>query len=141
MRRRWKADLQSRYGADSVSQIATFGTMAAKAVVRDVGRVLGFPYGFVDQLAKPDKGGFERGEIGDLAADMHVDAGDFDAVAALENAAVIDGAPIEARLHLAQALIAKGDTARAREQLDAIITAAEAPQTLVVEARRLLSNL
>ncbi|MBT6275485.1 MAG: DNA polymerase III subunit alpha, partial [Chromatiales bacterium] len=41
-----------RYGADRVSQIITFGTMAAKAVVRDVGRVLGHPYGFVDQLAK-----------------------------------------------------------------------------------------
>ncbi|HSF47601.1 MAG TPA: DNA polymerase III subunit alpha, partial [Burkholderiales bacterium] len=40
------------YGADSVSQIATFGTMAARAVVRDVGRVLGLPYNFVDQLAK-----------------------------------------------------------------------------------------
>jgi len=41
-----------RYGRDSVSQIITFGTMAAKAVVRDVGRVLGHPYGFVDQIAK-----------------------------------------------------------------------------------------
>lgn len=41
-----------RYGRDHVSQIITFGTMAAKAVVRDVGRVLGFPYGFVDQIAK-----------------------------------------------------------------------------------------
>ncbi len=40
------------YGADCVSQIATFGTMAAKAVVRDVGRVLDLPYNFVDQLAK-----------------------------------------------------------------------------------------
>ena len=37
---------------DRVAQIITHGTMAAKAVVRDVGRVLGFPYGFVDQLAK-----------------------------------------------------------------------------------------
>lgn len=41
-----------RYGRDNVSQIATFGTMAAKAVVRDVGRVLGYPYGFVDKIAK-----------------------------------------------------------------------------------------
>ncbi|MEM7408059.1 MAG: DNA polymerase III subunit alpha [Pseudomonadota bacterium] len=41
-----------RYGADKVAQIITFGTMAAKAVVRDVGRVLGHPYGFVDQIAK-----------------------------------------------------------------------------------------
>lgn len=41
-----------KYGRDKVSQIITFGTMAAKAVVRDVGRVLGHSYGFVDKLAK-----------------------------------------------------------------------------------------
>ncbi len=41
-----------KYGRDHVSQIITYGTMAAKAVIRDVGRVLGFPYGFVDQIAK-----------------------------------------------------------------------------------------
>ncbi len=41
-----------KYGRDSVSQIITYGTMAAKAVVRDVGRVMGQPYGFVDRLAK-----------------------------------------------------------------------------------------
>ena len=41
-----------RYGRDKVSQIITYGTMAAKAVVRDVGRVLGHPYGFVDRIAK-----------------------------------------------------------------------------------------
>ncbi len=40
------------YGRDAVSQIITFGTMAAKAVIRDVGRVLGHPYGFVDRLSK-----------------------------------------------------------------------------------------
>ncbi len=41
-----------KYGRDRVSQIITYGTMAAKAVVRDCGRVLGFPYGFVDGVAK-----------------------------------------------------------------------------------------
>jgi DNA polymerase-3 subunit alpha len=41
-----------KYGRDRVSQIITHGTMAAKAVVRDVGRVLGHPYGFVDRIAK-----------------------------------------------------------------------------------------
>jgi DNA polymerase-3 subunit alpha len=41
-----------KYGRDCVSQIITFGTMAAKAVVRDVGRVLAHPYGFVDRIAK-----------------------------------------------------------------------------------------
>ena len=40
------------YGRDSVSQIITYGTMAARAVLRDVGRVLGYTYGFVDQVAK-----------------------------------------------------------------------------------------
>ncbi|MBD3755819.1 MAG: DNA polymerase III subunit alpha [Gammaproteobacteria bacterium] len=40
------------YGRDHVSQIVTFGTMAAKAVVRDVGRVLGLGYGVVDGIAK-----------------------------------------------------------------------------------------
>ena len=40
------------YGRNQVSQIITFGSMAAKAVVRDVGRVLGHPYGFVDRVAK-----------------------------------------------------------------------------------------
>ena len=41
-----------RYGKDKVSQIITHGTMAAKAVVRDVGRVLEHPYGYVDKIAK-----------------------------------------------------------------------------------------
>ncbi|SJZ72603.1 DNA polymerase III subunit alpha [Novilysobacter spongiicola] len=41
-----------KYGRDRVSQIITYGTMAAKAVVRDSGRVLGHPYGFVDGIAK-----------------------------------------------------------------------------------------
>jgi len=47
------------YGREAVSQIITFGSMAAKAVVRDVGRVLGHPYGFVDRISKlipPDPG-------------------------------------------------------------------------------------
>ena len=41
-----------RYGRGRVSQIITYGSMAARAVVRDVGRVLGHPYGYVDQIAK-----------------------------------------------------------------------------------------
>ncbi|MGD9951181.1 MAG: DNA polymerase III subunit alpha [Burkholderiales bacterium] len=44
--------VRQKYGADSVSQIATFGTMAARAVVRDVGRVLDLGYNFCDQVAK-----------------------------------------------------------------------------------------
>ena len=42
----------NKYGRDRVSQIITYGTLAAKAVVRDVGRVLGHNYGYVDKIAK-----------------------------------------------------------------------------------------
>jgi DNA polymerase III subunit alpha len=44
--------VKDKYGRDAVSQIATFGTMAAKAALRDVGRVLGMGYGHVDGIAK-----------------------------------------------------------------------------------------
>ena len=44
--------VKQKYGEASVSQIATFGTMASKAVIRDVGRVLDFPYGLCDRLSK-----------------------------------------------------------------------------------------
>jgi DNA polymerase-3 subunit alpha len=42
----------STYGQDKVSQIITYSTLSARAVIRDVGRVLDFPYGFVDYIAK-----------------------------------------------------------------------------------------
>ena len=44
--------VQQKYGADQVAQIITFGTLQARAVLRDVGRVLQMPYGQVDRLAK-----------------------------------------------------------------------------------------
>ncbi len=44
--------VKQKYGRDAVSQIATFGTMAAKAALRDIGRVLGMGYGYVDSIAK-----------------------------------------------------------------------------------------
>ena len=44
--------VKAKYGRDAVSQIATFGTLASKAALRDVGRVLGMGYGHVDSIAK-----------------------------------------------------------------------------------------
>jgi len=41
-----------KYGKDKVAQIITFGTMAARAVIRDVGRALGYEYGYCDKMAK-----------------------------------------------------------------------------------------
>ena len=51
---RWRVIeyVREKYGAEAVSQIATFGAMAARAVVRDVGRVLDLSYNFCDQLSK-----------------------------------------------------------------------------------------
>ncbi|MCD6270994.1 DNA polymerase III subunit alpha, partial [bacterium] len=51
-----------KYGRDHVAQIITFGTMAARAVVRDVGRVLGYPYSFCDRIAKLIPFGFTLDE-------------------------------------------------------------------------------
>jgi len=44
--------VREKYGSEHVSQIITFGTMAARAAVRDAGRALGFPYAFCDSIAK-----------------------------------------------------------------------------------------
>ena len=41
-----------KYGKDRVVQIVTFGTLAARGVIRDVGRVMDLPYAFVDSIAK-----------------------------------------------------------------------------------------
>ena len=51
---RWRVIeyVRQRYGAQAVSQIATFGTMSSKAVIRDVGRVLDLPYSLCDRLSK-----------------------------------------------------------------------------------------
>ncbi len=52
--KRWRVIeyVRDKYGAAAVSQIATFGTMSSKAVIRDVGRVLDLPYSVCDQLSK-----------------------------------------------------------------------------------------
>ena len=51
---RWRVIeyVRQHYGADAVSQIATFGTMSSKAVIRDVGRVFGMPYSMCDRISK-----------------------------------------------------------------------------------------
>ena len=55
-----------RYGADRVAQIITFGTLGAKAALRDTGRVLGMPYGEVDSLARLIPPGYRKGEKGEI---------------------------------------------------------------------------
>jgi len=61
-----------KYGHDHVAQIITFGTMAARAVVRDVGRVLQYPYSYCDKLAKMIPFGMDLQEALTKADDLKI---------------------------------------------------------------------
>ncbi|MFA5050544.1 MAG: DNA polymerase III subunit alpha [Patescibacteria group bacterium] len=62
--------VEQKYGHDHVAQIITFGTMAARAGIRDVGRVLDIPYSFCDQLAKMIPFGSDLKDALDKASDL-----------------------------------------------------------------------
>jgi DNA polymerase-3 subunit alpha len=100
-----------RYGRDRVAQIITFGTMAAKAVIRDAGRVLGQPYGFVDRIAKLVP--FEIGMTLDKALDQSEELAsmyrDDDEVAAIiDLAKSLEGLARNAGKHAGGVVIAPG---------------------------------
>lgn len=92
----------SRYGRDRVAQIITYNSMAAKAVVRDVGRVMGHPYGFADRIARliPPTPGMtlqkafeEEPELGQLCDN------DDDVQALMDLARQLEGLPKSAGTH------------------------------------------
>jgi DNA polymerase-3 subunit alpha len=100
-----------RYGRGKVSQIITFGTMAAKAVIRDTGRVLGQPYGFVDRIAKQvpfeigmtlDKALAESAELAALYED------DEEVAAIIDLARSLEGLVRNAGKHAGGVVIAPG---------------------------------
>ncbi|MGB5492791.1 MAG: DNA polymerase III subunit alpha [Woeseiaceae bacterium] len=100
-----------RYGRERVSQIITFGTMAAKAVIRDTGRVLGQPYGFVDRIAKQVP--FEIGitlekalEQSDELASMYRD--DEEVTAIIDLAKSLEGLVRNAGKHAGGVVISPG---------------------------------
>ena len=100
-----------RYGRDRVSQIITFGTMAAKAVIRDTGRVLSQPYGFVDRIAKQVP--FEIGmtlekalEQSDELASMYRD--DEEVTAIIDLAMSLEGLVRNAGKHAGGVVISPG---------------------------------
>ena len=100
-----------RYGRERVSQIITFGTMAAKAVIRDCGRVLGQPYGFVDRIAKQVP--FEIGmtldkalEDSDELAEMYRD--DEEVAAIIDLARSLEGLVRNAGKHAGGVVISPG---------------------------------
>jgi len=116
--------VKKKYGADSVSQIATFGTLAAKAAVRDVGRVLDLPYPFVDGIAKlipfqPGKLVTLRRRAGDADANViyareveplinEREAAEEEVRQLLELAEQLEGLPRNVGMHAGGVLIAPG---------------------------------
>ena len=116
--------VKDKYGRDAVSQIATFGTMASKAALRDVGRVLGMGYGHVDSVAKlvpglpgktytlapvpddPDPGViYVRKEVPELEAR---EAAEEEVAALLELATRVEGLVRNVGMHAGGVLIAPG---------------------------------
>ncbi len=97
------------YGRDAVSQIITFGTMAAKAVVRDVGRVLGHPYGFVDRISKliPSDPGMTLAKAFDVEPRLgQLEAADDDVKELLGMCRILEGVTRNAGKHAGGVVIA-----------------------------------
>lgn len=99
------------YGRESVSQIITYGSMAAKAVVRDVGRVLGNGYGFVDGIAKliPNELGIELKDALEKAEDLKARyEADEEVRAILDMGLQLEGLARNAGKHAGGVVIAPG---------------------------------
>jgi DNA polymerase-3 subunit alpha len=101
--------VSEKYGSDKVSQIITYGTMAAKAVVRDVARVMGHPYGFGDRLAKmvPMDLGITLTKALEAAEDMrHAYNNEEDTKAVVDMALQLEGLSRNAGKHAGGVVIA-----------------------------------
>ena len=104
--------IRDRYGKDSVSQIITFGTMKAKAVLRDVGRVLGMSYSEVDRIAKlvPNTLGISLEEAIDQVKDLQeVEEQDENHKKLIDYSRVLEGMHRHASIHAAGVVIAPGE--------------------------------
>ncbi len=100
--------VRRKYGADHVAQIITFGTMAAKAAIRDTGRALGFPYAFCDQISKliPMFTSLEKAveEVPELRDLYH---GNQDAKRIIDTAKKLEGNARHASVHACGVVITK----------------------------------
>lgn len=99
-----------KYGADHVSQIITFGTMAARAVIRDVGRVMRIPYGEVDKIAKliPFALGMTIDRALEISADLRAAYQNDDTIRELiDTARKLEGLPRHSGTHAAGVVISK----------------------------------
>jgi len=98
-----------KYGQENVAQIITFGTMAARAVVRDVGRVLSVPYGEMDKVAKmiPEEIGMTLEKALDISADLkELQKNDENIAKVLEFSVVLEGLARHSSTHAAGVVIA-----------------------------------
>jgi DNA polymerase-3 subunit alpha len=102
--------IKSIYGDDSVTQIITFGKMQARGVIRDVGRVMSYPYSEVDGIAKMipegpnitlDKALKQSSELRTASQTSHKDL--------LDNAKILEGMTRHASIHAAGVVVAPGD--------------------------------
>ncbi|MCL2300693.1 MAG: DNA polymerase III subunit alpha [Firmicutes bacterium] len=99
-----------KYGADHVAQIVTFGTMAARSALRDVGRALGMPYGTVDKIAKMVPGELKMTieRALQMSAELKAEYAGDDAVKALvDMARMVEGMPRNAGTHAAGVVITR----------------------------------
>ena len=97
------------YGEENVSQVITFGTMGAKSVVRDVGRVLGLSFGDVDRIAKlvPNELKITLGEAIERVPELQQMAGKDDAEGQLlKHALKLEGLSRHASVHACAVIIA-----------------------------------
>jgi DNA polymerase III subunit alpha len=99
--------VQQKYGHDRVAQIITFGTMAARAAVRDVGRALGFSYGEVDRVAKAIPMGSSIAEALETADIKRMAAEDPKLADLLSLAQALEGTPRNASTHAAGVVISR----------------------------------
>ncbi|TLN20798.1 DNA polymerase III subunit alpha, partial [bacterium] len=98
------------YGADRVAQIITFGTMAARAAIRDVGRALNIPYGDVDRVAKmvPAELGMTLGKALEMSGDLkELYEADTQVKKLVDMAKAIEGMPRHASTHAAGVVIGR----------------------------------
>jgi len=100
--------VESKYGADHVAQIITFGTMAARAAVRDVGRVLNEPYEFCDRLAKMIPATYKLAEaISEVEELKEIYEKDPAAKRVLDYAKTLEGVARHASVHACGIIITK----------------------------------
>jgi len=99
--------VQGKYGIDHVAQIITFGTMAARAAIRDVGRVLDYPYEFCDKLAKAVPMFTTLAKALDEVAEFQELYRDPDAKKIVDYALKLEGVARHASIHACGILITK----------------------------------